>query len=66
VKEYYEVVNIVYIHELQCYGAVENMGAFASNVRYTIEDGTEVEELMENDEFTIIDEIVFTHIEESN
>lgn len=64
-KEYYEVINIVYIHELQRYGSVENMGAFASTVKYT-KDGIEYEELMENDEFTIIDEIVFTHVEESN
>jgi hypothetical protein len=63
VKEYYEVINIVYIHELQVYGTIENMGAFASVVKYT-KDGVETEELIENDEFAIVDEIVFHHVEE--
>ena len=63
-KEYYEVINIVYIHEEGCYGSVDSMGAFASVVKFT-KDGNEYEELMENDEFSIIDEIVFTHVEES-
>ena len=64
-KEYYDVINIVYIHSEGCYGSVENMGAFASLVKYTKNDH-EYEELMENDEFSIIDEIVFTHVEESD
>jgi hypothetical protein len=65
VKEYYEVINIVYIHSEACYGSVESMGAFASTVKFT-KNGHEYEELMENDEFSIIDEIVFTHVEESD
>jgi hypothetical protein len=65
VREYYDVINIVYIHEQGCYGSVESMGAFASVVKYT-QNGHEYEELMENDEFSIIDEIVFTHVEESD
>jgi len=65
VKEYYEVINIVYIHELNQYGSVENLGAFASVVKYQM-DGIEHEELMENDEFAIVDEIVFHHVEEDN
>lgn len=64
-KEYYEVINIVYIHELNQYGSVENLGAFASVVKYQ-KDGIEYEELMENDEFAIVDEIVFHHVEENN
>jgi hypothetical protein len=63
VKEYYEVINIVYIHELKLYGTIENMGAFASVVKYT-KDEVEYEELIENDEFAIVDEIVFHHVEE--
>ena len=65
VKEYYEVINIVYIHELQVYGTIEKMGAFASVVKYTKQE-VEYEELIENDEFAIVDEIVFHHVEEEN
>lgn len=62
-KEYYEVINIVYLHEEGVYGTIESMGAFASVVKYT-KDGVEHEELIENDDFAIIDEIVFHHVEE--
>ena len=63
-KEYYDVVHVVYIHSEQCHGTVEKLGAFASMVEYN-KDGMEHSELMENEEFSIIDEIVFKHIEES-
>jgi hypothetical protein len=63
VKENYEVVNIVYIHSENVYGTIEHLGAFASLVKYT-KDDVEYEELLENDEFAIVDEIVFEHIEE--
>ena len=46
------------------YGTVEKLGAWASTVKYN-KDGIEHNELMENEEFTIIDEIVLKHIEES-
>lgn len=62
-KEYYDSVSIVYIHEEKLYGSVEKMGAFASVVKYN-KEGMQFEELLENDEFSIIDEIVFHHIEE--
>lgn len=62
-KEYYDVVHIVYIHSEQCYGSVEQLGAYASMVRYKKND-EEVEELMENEDFTIMEEIIFKHIEE--
>jgi hypothetical protein len=65
VREYYDIVNVVFIHSIATYGTVETLGAFASKVKYE-KDGTEYEELMENDEFSIIHEIVFTHIEEEN
>lgn len=45
------------------YGTVEKLGAFASNVKYTINE-IEHEELLGNEEFIIMDEIVFTHVEE--
>lgn len=63
-KEYYDVVHVVYIHSEQCHGSVEKLGAWASVVRYN-KNGMEYSELMENEEFSIIDEIVFKHIEES-
>lgn len=64
VKEYYDTTHIVFIHSEQCHGTVEKLGAWASIVKYN-KDGIEHNELMENEEFTIIDEIVFKHIEES-
>ena len=63
-KEYYDVINVVYIHSEECHGTVEKLGAWASIVNYNKND-MEYNELMENEEFSIIDEIVFTHIEES-
>ncbi len=63
-KEYYDVISVVYIHSEECHGTVEKLGAWASIVKYN-KDGTEYSELMENEEFSIIDEIVFKHIEES-
>ena len=64
-QEYYEVINIVFIHEEKLYGTVEKLGAFASTVKYQ-KDGVDYEELFENDEFAIVDEIVFHHVEEDN
>ena len=65
VKEYFEVINIVYIQDEQCYGTVENLGAYASVVRYK-KDEEEVEELLDNQDFIIVDEIVLTHVIEEN
>ena len=62
-KEYYDVIHIVFIHSEQCYGAVEKLGAFASMVKYT-KEGQEYEELVENEDFTIVEEIVHVHTEE--
>ncbi len=64
VKEYYDTTHIVFIHSEQCHGTVEKLGAWASVVKFN-KDGIEYNELMENEEFSIIDEIVFQHIEES-
>jgi hypothetical protein len=44
---------------------LEKLGAFASVVKYNI-GKEEVEELIENENFTIVDEIVHQHVEESN
>jgi len=65
VKKYYEVIYVVYIHSESCYGTVEKMGAYASLVKFNI-GGKEYEELLENEDFTIVDEIVHEHIEDSN
>ncbi len=64
-KEYYDRVLIVFIHELGLYGSTERLGAFASPIKYT-QDGVEHEELIDNSEFSIMDEIVFSHVEEDN
>lgn len=64
-REYYDTIYIVFIHSENCYGTVEKLGAFASLVKYSIH-GEETEELLENEDFTIVDEIVHQHIEESN
>jgi len=59
------VIKIVFIHAERLYGSVESLGIYASKVKYQ-KDGIEIEEVLENDEFTIMDEIVFEHEEESN
>ena len=64
-KEYYDRVVIVYIHEEKIYGTIDKMGAFASKVKYQ-KDGIDYEVNLENEEFSIIDEIVFEHVEEEN
>lgn len=64
-REYYDVTHIVYIYSESCYGMVEKMGAYASEVKFT-KDGIEYLEVMDNEDFNIVDEIVFHHIEDSN
>lgn len=64
-KEYYDRVAIVFIYDEACYGTVESLGVYASMVKYT-KDKIEVEELMDNADFAIVDEIVFEHVEEDN
>jgi hypothetical protein len=63
VREYYEIINIVYLYPEKCYGSVENLGAYASVVKFN-KDGEERHELFDNEDFVIVDEIVFTHAEE--
>lgn len=62
-REYYDRVLIVFIHEEGVYGSTERLGAYASTIKYN-KNGIDYEELIENNEFSIIDELVFTHIEE--
>jgi len=63
VREYFEVINIVYIYSEEVHGTVENLGAYASIVKYQ-KDGFEYEELLDNEDFVIMDEIVLQHFEE--
>jgi hypothetical protein len=63
VREYYDRVAIAFIHDESCYGTVEKLGVYASVVKYK-KDGVEVEELLDNESFVIVDEIVFEHTEE--
>lgn len=64
-KEYYDKIIIVFLHEENVFGEVEKLGAFMSEVTYK-KDGKEITEMVENDEFAIVDEIVFHHVEEDN
>lgn len=64
-KEYYDRVVVVYISEENVFGTVDKLGAFASTVKYQ-KDGEDYEVLLENEDFVIVDEIVFEHIEEEN
>jgi len=63
VKEYYDKYLIVWLHEEQVYGDVESLGTYASVVRYK-KDGIDYEETIENSDFTIMDELVISHVEE--
>jgi hypothetical protein len=65
VESYYDRVLIVFIHDVSLYGTVDKLGAFASVVKYK-QDGVDFEELLDNEDFSIMDEIVFEHIEEEN
>jgi hypothetical protein len=65
VKEYYDRVAIVFIHEEGVYGTLEKLGVYGSVVKY-IKDNVEVEETLPNEDFVIVDEIVFEHVEEEN
>lgn len=64
-KEYYDRVAIAFITSLQQYGTVEKLGAYASMVKYR-QGKEEIQELMDNEDFIIVDEIVFEHVEENN
>lgn len=64
-KEYYDRVVVVFIHEEAVYGTIDKMGAFASKVKYQ-KNGISYEVNLENEEFSIIDEIVFEHTEEED
>lgn len=62
-KEYYDKVKIIYISDEEVFGTVEQYGAFASLVKYE-KDGIEYEIFLENEEFVIVNELLFEHFEE--
>ncbi len=64
-KEYYDRVVVVFLNEEGVFGTIDKLGAFASTVKYK-KDDIEYEALLENEDFVIVDEIVFEHIEEDN
>lgn len=64
-KEYYDIVSIVFIHEERVYGTVETLGLYASKVKYQ-KDGIEYEEVLDNEDFTVMEELVFEHVEENS
>lgn len=64
-KEYYDRVVVVFLNEEGVFGTIDKLGAFASTVKYK-KDNIEHEALLENEDFVIVDEIVFEHIEEEN
>ena len=64
-KEYYDRVAIAYIFDEKCYGTVEKLGVYASMVKYT-KDNIDIEETLNNEDFVIVDEIVFEHVEETD
>ena len=64
-KESAEVISIVYIYSEKCYGKVENIGVYASEVSY-VKDGIEHVEIIDNEEFVIMNEIVLMHMEEDD
>jgi len=65
VKEYYEVIRIAFIHSKQLYGTIEKIGDYESMIRYK-KDDVEHEEMIDNEDFSVFEEIMFTHIEGSN
>lgn len=64
VIEYPETIYVVYITSENIHGTVEEMGLYASSVKYAI-DEVEYEETMSNDDFIVVDEITIMHFEEN-
>ena len=63
-KEYYDNILIVWIHPVQCTGVVEHLGAWASKIKYTV-DEVEHEDVFDNEDFFVLEEITLHHIEEN-
>lgn len=61
--EYYDTIYVVFIPLEQAHGVVDQLGAFASIVKYK-KKGIECEVLMDNNDFIVMDEITHVHVEE--
>lgn len=64
-KHYSDKVQIVFIFDEQVYGMILKEGAYASLIKYQ-KNGIEHQVYYENDEFVVMDEIGFEHIEEDD
>ncbi|MFZ9741186.1 MAG: hypothetical protein ACO3CQ_04780 [Candidatus Nanopelagicaceae bacterium] len=64
-KKYYDRASVVFIHSERAYGVTESLGIYASKIKYQ-KDGKEYEAVFDNEDFTILDEIIFEHVEEEN
>lgn len=62
-REYYDRVVVVFINDEGIFGTIDKLGAFASKVKYK-KNSEEYEVILENEDFVIVDEIVFEHTEE--
>jgi len=62
--EYYDTIYVVFIPLEQVHGIVDQLGAFASIVKYK-KEGIECEVLMDNNDFIVMDEITHVHVEET-
>lgn len=62
--EYPETIHIVYVPSESIHGTVGEMGLYTSIVKYSIDD-VEYEEMMDNEDFIVLDEIVIMHFEET-
>lgn len=63
--EYPETIYIVYVPNEKIHGTVDQMGLYSSTVRYLIDD-VEYEEMMNNEDFIVLDEITIMHFEEND
>ncbi len=64
-KEYYDKVTIIFIPDEVVFGTIEQHGAFVSLVKYE-KDGIDYEVFLENEEFVVVNELLFEHFEEEN
>lgn len=64
-KEYQDKVIIIHIPDEEVFGTIEQYGAFVSLVKYK-KDGMGHEVFLENEEFVIVNELLFEHFEEEN
>ena len=62
-RKYNDRFQFVYIFDEIVIGEIVKEGLYASVVKYS-KDGIEYEILMDNEEFTVIQEVGFEHIEE--